>query len=58
MKAVRTLRKALYLPLSICSELGFPLPFLLALSRFTVRLDDPLRRYLVQSCTQKEYTKE
>lgn len=47
MRAVRLVRKALYLPLTICSELGLPLPFLLLLSRYTVRLDAPLRRLLV-----------
>lgn len=54
MRAVRLVRKALYLPLTICSELGLPLPFLLFLSRYTVRLDGPLRRLIMeQKSTQK-----
>jgi hypothetical protein len=41
------LRKALYSPLSLCQWLRAPLPLQLALMRLTVRLDKPLRDYLL-----------
>lgn len=43
----KCLRKGLYSPLSLCQWIRAPLPLQLALMRLTVRLDRPLRDYLL-----------
>jgi hypothetical protein len=44
---VHKARRILYFPLNFLTSIGAPLSFSLAVSRFTVRVDAPLRRYLL-----------
>ena len=44
---VNGIRKALYSPLSLCQMVKAPLALQLGLMRLTVRLDAPLRAYLL-----------
>jgi hypothetical protein len=45
---VQMLRRALFSPLAALTALGAPIPLQLALSRLLVRLDSPLRGYLLE----------
>lgn len=45
---IKTTRKFLYLPLKISMYLDLPLSFSIALGRGTIRLDAPLRNYLLR----------